>query len=224
MRSYGKQELLYEEALHNGSLFLKFGDDDPPVVAASDGRLQVTVRDQLTSGEEIIVGADLVVLVTGMEARPNGELNDVLKLPVGRDGFFNEVHPKLRPVETVMDGILIAGTAQGPKNVPESMTSAMSAVAKSAALLMKGYVDLEPFVATVDPGLCSWCDACEQACPYDAISKEEKEGKTVAAVNTALCKGCGACVPVCEPQAISVEGYTHQQVTAMIDALARETA
>jgi heterodisulfide reductase subunit A len=222
MRTYGKQELLYEQALRNGSLFLKFADVDPPTVATSNGRFQVTLKDQLTGSEGITLGADLVVLVTGMEARHNTDLNDVLKLPVGKDGFFNEIHPKLRPVETVIDGILIAGTAQGPKNVPESMTSAMSAVAKSAALLMKGFVDLEPFVAVVDPDLCTWCDACEKACPYDAIGKVEKGDKVIAAVNNALCKGCGACVPVCEHQAISIEGYTHQQIRAMIDALATD--
>jgi len=222
MRTYGKQELIYDKALHSGSFFLKFSGDEPPTVAKSNGNLQVTLKDQLTAREEVSLRSDLVVLVTGMEARPNEELVDVLKLPIGRDGFFNEIHPKLRPVETVMDGILIAGSAQGPKNVPESMNSAMSAVAKSAALLMKGYVDLEPFVAVVDSDLCSWCDACSDACPYDAITKIEQGGKSIARVNTALCKGCGTCVPACEPRAISVEGYTHQQITGMIDALSRE--
>jgi len=222
MRTYGKQELLYEEALQKGSLFLKFADEDPPSVIASNGSLRVTLKDQLTGGEEISLNSDLVVLVTGMEARPNRELIDVLKLPLGKDGFFNEIHPKLRPVETVMDGILIAGSAQGPKNVHESTISAMSAVAKSAALLMKGYVDLEPFIATVDPDLCTWCDACDKACPYGAISKAEKGDKAIAQINTAICKGCGACVSACETRAISVEGYTHQQITGMIDALAGE--
>jgi heterodisulfide reductase subunit A len=224
MRTYGKQELIYEEALKKGSLFLKFPDEEPPEVKAFDGRPQVTVKDQLTGGEEISLAADLVVLVTGMEARPNRELIDVLKLPVGKDGFFNEIHPKLRPVETVMDGIFIAGSAQGPKNVHESSISSMAAVAKSSGLLMKGYVDLEPFVAVVDPELCEWCDACAEACPYDAISKAEKGDKTIAEVNIAICKGCGACVPACETRAIDVEGYTHRQVTGMIDALAGEVA
>ena len=222
MRTYGKQELLYEDALKQGSLFLKFADDEPPTVKVSNGRLRVSIKDQLTEGEEIDLPSDFVVLVTGMEARQNQELIDVLKLPVGKDGFFNEVHPKLRPVETVMDGILIAGSSQGPKNVHESTISAMSAAAKSAALLMKGYVDLEPFVAVVDPDLCEWCDACDEACPYDAIGKFEKDNKTIARINTAICKGCGACVPACESRAISVEGYTHQQVEGMIDALAQE--
>ena len=222
MRTYGRQELLYEDALKAGSLFLKFADEEPPSVSASDGSLHVSIKDQLTGGEEIELRPDLVVLVTGMEARSNRQLIDVLKLPVGKDGFFNEIHPKLRPVETVMDGILIAGSAQGPKNVHESTISAMSAVAKSAALLMKGYVDLEPFVAVVDPDLCEWCEACDEACPYNAISKIEKGDKAIAGINTAICKGCGACVPACESQAISVEGYTHKQVKGMIEALAGE--
>ena len=226
MRTYGRQELLYEDALKAGSLFLKFADEEPPSVSASDGSLHVSIKDQLTGGEKPSKRSHvlplLVVLVTGMEARSNRQLIDVLKLPVGKDGFFNEIHPKLRPVETVMDGILIAGSAQGPKNVHESTISAMSAVAKSAALLMKGYVDLEPFVAVVDPDLCEWCEACDEACPYNAISKIEKGDKAIAGINTAICKGCGACVPACESQAISVEGYTHKQVKGMIEALAGE--
>jgi heterodisulfide reductase subunit A len=222
IRAYGKQELLYEKALQNGSLFLKFPDEEPPSVKSSKSHLEVSLKDQLTGGDEISIESDLVVLVTGMEPRPNQELIDVLKLPVGKDGFFNEIHCKLRPVETVMDGILIAGSAQGPKNVHESMISSMAAVAKSAGLLMKGYVDLEPFVAVVDHELCEWCDDCSKACPYNAISKSEKGNKAVAQVNPAICKGCGACAPACEKMAISVEGYTHKQITSMIDALAGE--
>jgi heterodisulfide reductase subunit A len=182
----------------------------------------VDVTDELTEGESITLETDLVILVTGMEARANDALVDVLKIPVGRDGFFNEVHPKLRPVETVMDGLLIAGAAQGPKSLPESVASAMSAVAKTGALLLKGYLDLEPFVASVDPGLCTWCNACAEACPYQAIGEAPHGDKTVAVVNPAICKGCGVCVAPCESKAINVEGYTHDQITSMIDALAEE--
>ncbi len=148
----------------------------------------------------------------------------MLKLPVGLDGFFNEIHPKLRPVETVLDGVLIAGAAQGPKNVPESVSSSMSAVAKSAALLMKGFIDLDPFVARVDPTLCAWCGACAEECPYNAIGEVVAGDKSVAVVNSTICKGCGVCVAACEPKALEVEGYTHSQVTSMIDALAREAS
>jgi heterodisulfide reductase subunit A2 len=173
-------------------------------------------------GEEVEIHPDLVVLVTGMVPRDNGALAQVLKIPVGQDGFFHEVHVKLRPVETVVDGVFIVGTAQGPKNVAESVQSALAAVSKTGALLLKGYVDLEPTVAKVDPTLCVWCDECTKACPYAAVDPVEYGDKRVAQINGILCKGEGACVPVCPRQAVSVQGYTNEQITAMIDALAKE--
>ncbi len=222
LRTYGRQELMADEALKAGSLFLKFPDEKPPQVSMENGQLCVKVTDQLSSNEEITIHPGLVVLVTGMEARQNDELVDVLKLPVGKDSFFNEVHPKLRPVETVMDGVLIAGTSQGPKNIPESVSSAMAAAAKAGALLMSGQLDLEPFVATVDETQCTWCGECAKACTYEAVEKVEKNGNSFATINTTLCKGCGACIPWCEAEAISVEGTTHAQVKGMINALLME--
>lgn len=221
MRTYGKNEILFEEAGRNGSVFLRFPDECPPQVTSAGCGLAVRVRDELLGGEAIDIPADLVVLVTGMVPRENSRLQAVLKLPAGKGGFFNEIHPKLRPVETVIDGIFIAGAAQGPKTLAESVTSAMAAVAKSAKLLMKGYVDLSPLVAVVDPEACAWCGECAAACPYDgAIEKVSRDGKEVAVVRPALCKGCGGCVPVCASDAIGVEGIAIGQVNAMIDALA----
>jgi heterodisulfide reductase subunit A len=222
IRTYGRYELIYEDASRKGSVFIRYDEESPPVVARSNGKLSVTVKDQLMGGEEIEIDPDLVVLVTGMVPRENAQLTDVLKLPVGRDGFFNEIHPKLRPVETVIDGVFIAGAAQGPKTVAESVASGLAAVSKSAALLVKGYVDLEPLIAKVDPERCLWCDECTQVCPYGAIEKTTREGKEVAHILPALCKGGGACVPVCPQDAIDLEGYTDAQVRAMIDSLAKE--
>jgi heterodisulfide reductase subunit A2 len=224
MRTYGKYEVLYDEALNKGSLFLRYEENEPPAVTYENGTLKVIVKDHLTGGEEINIESDLVVLVTGMVPRANEKLIDVLKLPVGKDGFFNEIHPKLKPVETVIDGLFIAGTAQGPKTLAESVASSMAASSKVAALLLKGYIDLEPLVARVNPDLCKWCGACEKACPYGAVQRISCDGKEIAMVNAVLCKGEGACVPVCPFQAIDVEGYTNSQVISMIDALAREVA
>ena len=223
MRTYGKHEVLYEQAAKAHSIFIRYEDDDPPLVERADNRLQVKVNDQLLGGETVEIGADLVVLVTGMVPRQNDKLIDILKLPVGTDGFFNEIHPKLRPVETTVDGVFIAGAAQGPKTMAESVASALAGVSKSAALLMKGYTELDPFVATIDPNLCSWCDACSQACPYEAIEKMELEGKEAARVIQSSCKGGGACVTVCPENAINLEGYTDQQIKATIEALSQET-
>ena len=223
MRTYGKYETLYESAAREGSVFLRFADEEPPEVTIEDGRPLVKVKGQLPDGEELEIPVDLVVLVTGMVPRKNEKLVEILKLPAGTDGFFNEVHPKLRPCETVINGVSIAGAAQGPKNLAESVACALSTVAKSAALLMKGYVDLDPFLATIDSDRCLWCGECQAACPYEAIEKVSVEGKEVARVLPALCKGGGVCVPVCPEDAIDLTGYTDAQVRSMIDSLAKPT-
>jgi len=224
MRTYGKFESLYEDAAKSGSVFLRFHEDHPPRLEKQGDGWLVTVRDLLTGGEEIAVPVDLVVLATGMTARPNDELTRVLKLPLGADRFYNEIHPKLRPVETVIDGVYISGSCQGPKNAGESVVSSLSAVAKAAALLVKGYVDLQPFVAFVKPESCVWCGKCAAACPYAAIEKIPYGDKEVAQVVDVLCKGCGACLPVCPLDATQLKGYTDEQIEAMIDVLAREAA
>lgn len=224
IRTYGKFELLYNQSREMGVRYLKFDENEPPVVEKdAAGKIKVTVKDLLTYSEEVEIRADLVVLVTGMVPRENSGLIDVLKLPVGRDGFFNEIHPKLRPVETVVDGVFICGTCQGPKNSAESVASALAAVTQSASILKKGYVELEPLIAAVNPELCQWCGECVQSCPYTAIGKEQYQGRDVAAVNRAVCKGCGGCVPVCPRDAIDLKGYTDAQVRSMIDAFLKET-
>jgi heterodisulfide reductase subunit A len=219
IRTYGKYELLYGDARRKGAMFIKFDEDEPPRVEQNNGRLLVRVKDVLTYGEDLDIESDLVVLVTAMEPRADGPLKEVLKLPVGLDGFFKEVHPKLRPVETVIDGVLIAGAAQAPRNSAESVASALAATSKSAALLKKGYVELEPLIAKVDAEACTWCDECVAACPYSAIEKARHGEKDVAVINAALCKGCGCCVPVCPNGALEVLGFADSQIRAMIDAM-----
>ncbi|MEA2030472.1 MAG: CoB--CoM heterodisulfide reductase iron-sulfur subunit A family protein [candidate division Zixibacteria bacterium] len=219
IRTYGKYELLYEEARQKGAIFINFDENSPPLVKKSNGQLNVQVKDVLTFGEEIEIESDLVVLVTAMEPRENKAMNDVLKLPVSLDGFFKEVHPKLRPVETVINGVFIAGTAQAPRNSAESVATALAATAKSASLLKKGYVELEPLIAMVNEDACVWCDKCSEACPYSAINKNIHGEKEVAQINSALCKGCGACVPVCPEGALDIKGYTDEQIRSMIDAM-----
>jgi heterodisulfide reductase subunit A len=220
MRTYGRYELMYTESRKLGSVYLKFADDAPPAVTRDEaGRLTVTVRDLLTGGEELAIPADLVVLVTGMIPRKNEELVGVLKLPLGKDGFFNEIHPKLRPVETVVDGVYIAGACQGPKNSSESVASGLAAVTQSAVILKKGFAELDPLVATVDADACTACRVCLDACPYGAIEMIAAGGRQVAVISETGCKGCGGCVPVCPDNAIDLRGYTDAQITAMIDSL-----
>jgi len=220
MRTYGTFEPLYTDARKAGSVFLKYAPDAPPEVErTAEGRLTVTVRDLLTANETLAIPVDLVVLVTGMVPRANGDLVGVLKLPAGSDGFFNEIHPKLRPVETVVDGVLIAGACQGPKTSAESVASGLAAVTQSAAVLRKGYTELDPLVATVAPQACTACGDCLSACPYDAISMAGSDGRPTAVISPTGCKGCGGCVPLCPENAIDLLGYTDAQIRATIEGL-----
>ncbi len=220
MRTYGRYELLYTESRKKGSVYVKFADGAPPAVTRlDDGRLMVNVRDLLTGGEELAIPADLVVLVTGMVPRSNADLVRALKVPVGTDGFFNEIHPKLRPVETVVDGVLIAGACQGPKSSAEAVASGLAAVTQSAAVLKKGYAELDPLIAEVDTDACSGCGECLAACPYEAIQMADLNGRAVAVISETGCKGCGGCVPLCPENVIDLRGYADAQITAMIDSL-----
>ncbi|MBU8922712.1 MAG: CoB--CoM heterodisulfide reductase iron-sulfur subunit A family protein [Bacteroidales bacterium] len=220
VRTYGKLETIYEESSAAGDIYLQSYDDTAPVVRHENGITSVKVDDILTSDREMEVDADLVVLVTGMVPRLDNTIGDIMKIPAGLDKFFNEVHPKLKPVETVMDGIFLAGTAQGPKNITETLNMAHSAAIKTHALISGGEIELEPTMAKIDRKLCEWCGKCLEACPFNAIDKDTYEGKTIAVVNTSTCKGCGMCLPVCPTNAIQLTGFSDSEIISMIDALA----
>lgn len=220
IRTYGKQEVLYGEALKYGDIFMQAYEDDPPVVTMENGKTIVKINDILTGKREIWIEADLIVLVTGMVPRSDNTVASLFKIPKGRDSFFNEIHMKLRPVETVIDGITISGACQGPKNIMESVNSALSAAAKSFSWVNKGELALDPVVAKVDKLTCKWCGACSEACPFDAVIMTLDETKNTATINISICKGCGMCLPVCPQDAIDLISYSNSEIENMIDALA----
>lgn len=221
IRTYGKQELLYEQSNRNGDIYIQFDTKNTPKVELRGKDTWISTKDLLTKNQALEAKVDLVVLVTSMVASKNKKLDSLLKLPLGRDGFYNEIHMKLRPVETVIEGVLIAGSCQSPKNILETLNSSMAAAAKANAMLTKGEMTLDPTLARINPAACVWCDACTNICPYDAIVPVEYEGKTVASVNIGNCKGCGHCTPVCPTDAIDLAGFTNAQMEGMIDALAQ---
>ena len=220
IRAYGKQELLYSESLQLGDIYLQFDYNNPPQITSEGKKTIVTVKDILSAGKELSMETDLIVLVIGMVPRKDQSVGTMFKLPKGRDKFYNEIHMKLRPVETVIDGITIAGTCQGPKNISESVNSALSAASKSYSYISKGTLETEPTVAEINQKLCLWCGKCLDACPFDAIEKQEINGKPIAVVNASVCKGCGMCAPVCPKDAINLIGYTSEEIMSMIDVLA----
>jgi heterodisulfide reductase subunit A len=228
IRTYGRgHEDYYTESK---DLFFRFAPESQPVVESNgdgdESPLLVKVKDQLTYNSEIEIPVDLVVLSVGMVPQDSSDLIDMLKVPVGADGFLQEVHPKLRPVEASISGILLAGTCQGPKDITESSGAASAAAAKAAAKLSRDYIELDPFVAVVEEDKCNGCGLCVEQCSYQgAIAMKEMtvDGQKVmkAIISPSSCKGCGACAAVCVPRAINVEGWTLDQFDAMVEALAK---
>jgi heterodisulfide reductase subunit A len=245
IRTYGRgHEALYTEASENMVRFLRFHDNELPVVmgngevgmgndsarrtpiipADAGIELVIRVRDYLTWGEELELPVDLVVLAVGMMPSPIEDIIQLLKISPGSDRFLAEVHPKLRPVETAVPGVMLAGTAQGPMNIQESCAAASAAAAKVAVLLSAGQVELEPYVAVVDPDRCHGSGECVKVCCYeDAITLQtvSENGSTMqrAVVTPANCAGCGSCVSACPNRAIDLQGWTLDQYDAMINAL-----
>jgi heterodisulfide reductase subunit A len=221
IRTYGRgQEDYYDQASAHNVMFFRFEPDAPPAIERSSGRypLKVRVKDTLTFGEELTAEVDLVVLAVGMEAQPIADLVEMMKLPTGMDGFLQEVHPKLRPVEVANNGILLAGTCQAPFDVSEACAAAQAAAVKTASLLAKGFVELDPYVAEVDAARCTGNGLCREVCPVEgAIERAAGDGK--ARVNPALCTGCGICVAECPAAAIDVKGWTLKQYEDMVDAI-----
>lgn len=220
VRSYGKQELLYAECLQGGDIFLQSYEDDLPTVFVRNNKPVVRVNDILTGGKELEVEADLVVLVTGMAPRSDNSVGSLFKLPKGRDRFFNEIHMKLRPVETVIDGVTIAGACQGPKTILEAVNSALSAATKAYSNISKGVLETDPQVAKIEASACTGCTDCLPECPFDAISMVKENGKSIAVINNTLCKGCGMCTPVCPTDAIDLVAFSNVEIMGMIEALA----
>ena len=172
--------------------------------------------DTLT-GIPVEVEADLVVLATATVAREGAvELGQRLHVSVDEHGFFSEAHPKLRPVESLTAGVFLAGAAQFPKDIPETIAQASAAAAKVLSLFSQRQMVQEPTIAFVDGEICSGCGLCIPSCPVDARSMHEWQH--IAVVNTALCQGCGACTMVCPNKACQLRNLAQVQVLSMMEA------
>lgn len=232
IRTYGRgHEDYYRNASKEQTTFLRyFAEEIPQVERAPRGSerpLLVKVKDHLTWGEEIELPVDLIVLAVGMMPSPVDELVEMFKIAPGNDRFLLEVHPKLRPVETAVNGIVLAGTAQGPMNIQESCTAAEAAASKVAILLGEGQVELEPYVAQVDTERCQGSGECVKYCPQEGairLDNISENGRTFqrAVVTPANCNGCGVCVAVCPNRAIDVAGWRLDEYEAMVEAITAE--
>ena len=182
----------------------------------SDGNKVIVWGVDTLSGRALEIAADLVVLATPMAPDPGAvELGQRLHAGTDSNGFFTEAHVKLRPVETLTAGIFLAGTVQGPKDIPETVAQASGAAAKVLQLFSNEKMTISPLVATITAELCSACGTCVQICPYGARSIHPLWN--IATVNASLCQSCGACVVACPNKASQVHNWRPDQILAMLD-------
>jgi len=202
-----------------GVKFIRFPDARYPEVTHSDGRLIVGVYDILL-GREFELPADLLVLTTAFEGDETVEkVKGLLKVSANADGFFQEAHVKLGPVEFATDGISLCGCAKSPKSFKESCEEGMGAAMKASIPMKKGYVEAEGIVADIDLTHCNNCGLCYKRCPYSAIRLNENKEPVVI---KALCKGCGLCAADCPKVCITIVHYSDEQVLAQVEAALEE--
>jgi heterodisulfide reductase subunit A len=215
VRTYGFMELAYQHARDAGVVFLRYELPDKPEVTAESDSLRVVTTEPII-GRKVALPADLLVLSTGIEPHENGPLAELLNVPLDADGFFQEDHPKMRPMDFTKAGVFLAGLAHSPRHIYESIAQANGVAVRAAALLAKQEVAAKTTRVTVNPRLCSFCGLCVEACPYDARVMDYDE--RVAQVMTDLCQGCGVCAMVCPNKATQQHSFSHKQMLATIDA------
>lgn len=216
LRVYKEYEDFYRRARDLEVRFIRHIEEVRPEIAQTpEGKLQVMAYDALY-GTEVTFPAKWVVLSTPLiPSKDEIMLARMLKIPIATDGFLMEAHLKLRPVDTNVDGIFIAGTVSGPKDVSESIISGEAAAGRASILMGNGKVKTEAITAVVNEDLCIGCGLCEEICPYGAPKVEEGKSK----IREILCRGCGSCAAECPKQAITMRHYRDDQILAQVKAL-----
>ncbi|MCE7734369.1 MAG: CoB--CoM heterodisulfide reductase iron-sulfur subunit A family protein [Candidatus Heimdallarchaeota archaeon] len=220
IRTYARrEELLYETASAKQVMMLRWDKESPPKVDVN-GDMNVKIYDSLIS-EELLIPSDLIVLSNGMLPREGyKETAELLKLPCSSEGWIQEAHAKLRPVELPSPGVYVGGTAQAPRDIMESITTASAATAKALIPILQGQVEQEAQLCYVNEDVCGACGVCITTCPYEAITKIDlPDDRQVANVNAKLCHGCGQCAGACPTGAMQQKNYRDDQIYAMINAL-----
>ncbi|MHA2429552.1 MAG: 4Fe-4S binding protein [Promethearchaeota archaeon] len=222
IRAFGKgYEEFYESAGKNygikyirGRISEVFeGENHNIVIRAEDTLLQ----------RQVEIETDLLILSIGLQCRDDmEEVARIFNVQRTEDGFLMEAHPKLRPVDTLTEGVFVAGTVQGPKDIPDTVAQAKGAASSAIALMARGEVEIEPYYAKILSYKCAGCKSCISLCAFNAISFNEYE--KVAEINEILCKGCGTCVAACPSDAIVQNHFGDAQILPMIEtAITKET-
>ena len=221
IRTYGKREDIYTKARELGVLFIRYDLENKPRVRKEGENLSVEVVDPIVQ-LPVTIPADYLILASAIVPRSHEHLMELYKYNVNADGFINEAHPKLRPVDSLVDGLFIAGLCHHPKPIDESVSQAMAAVSRAGVILAKERMSLDA-IKSYPTEKCDGCALCVDVCPYLAIKVEEyrENGQVHRRIVTdkALCKGCGLCAATCPKDGVEVHGFTLAQMQAQVDAV-----
>nr|MBN1229228.1 FAD-dependent oxidoreductase [Anaerolineae bacterium] len=223
IRAYGFKERLYTQARELGVVFVRYDDDHPPDVQSDDG-LVVSAWDSAFS-QTVRLEPDLLVLSMPVVPRPESrEIARLFKANLDNDGFFLEVHVKLRPIDFSTDGLFMAGMAHYPKLLDETIVQAQAAASQAAKVLVYETMTAGGSIAVVDETRCTGCLTCVRVCPFGVPRVKSSLVGTgnimgAAYIEPAVCQGCGTCASECPAQAIQLRHYSDVQVIAKIDAL-----
>ena len=219
MRTYGFREAAYREAREKGILFVRYEPEQPPELSV-DGKLHLRCREP-SLGRDLEFEPDLVVLAAPIAPRADRqEISELLRVPLGVDGFFQEAHVKLRPVDFASEGLFLCGTAQAPKFITETIAQATAVAGRAASILSRKQMPVGAVTAWVDPDKCISCMTCVHVCPYMAPRPGEDNK---AEVQGAVCMGCGSCTAECPAKAITLRHYVDAQLLDAIDSLLAPT-
>ncbi len=219
IRTYGYSEDYYREASGRDVKFIRYEPENKPrVEAINEGGaelLRVCVYDPVL-GKELVIDADILSLAAAVVASEGTyEASRLFKVPLNQDGFFQEAHVKLRPVDFAAEGVYLCGTAHYPKHISEVISQAFGAAGRAVTLLSQETVTASGSVCDVNVDSCVSCGACISVCSYGAIKFDDNNK---AVVNSVLCKGDGLCNVVCPTSAISLKHYTDEELLCQIDA------
>ena len=222
MRTYGFKEDYYREAAEKDVRFIRYEPQDPPHVEpgkSEEGKpvLKVTAIDYILD-KKLELDADIVALAAAaIPSSTTAEIARFYKVALNPDGFFQEAHVKLRPVDFAADGVFLCGAAHYPKHLPEAISQAYGAAGRAVTILSKDTVVASGAVCEVNENDCVSCGACISVCKYGAIEFRDTPKGKKAYVNPVLCKGDGLCNPVCPTRAISLEHFTDEEIFQQID-------
>ena len=215
MRCYGLGEQDYRKARMAGVNFIRFDPDvHAPEISVEESGISIDVLDP-SIRMKVQLKPDILVLSTGIVPHDTEELASMLRVPRNDNGFFIEAHAKLRPVDLPSEGLFMAGTAHGPKNVSETIAQAQAAVARAATILAKDKLQLSGVFSTVEPQNCAVCLTCVRACPYGVPVINEEH---TAWINPAICQGCGICVAECPAKTITLGRFEDKNINAKLQS------